>query len=169
MIFPNGWNGFYPQKSRKSPKNGIPNINFKKPINRYCTINCRRFVAAMIVQLSAAINKWVQLIVTIIVPINFQATLSVSQLNSPSPRRSPVATYTAQQHASSYTKVGKLLIIDSCSGCHELYAHVDEFSILISTRFWRTSLQTLFQGKFCWPSKSFSQLIQVVLFKPHQS
>ena len=26
MIFPNDWNGFYPQKSRKSLKDGIPNI-----------------------------------------------------------------------------------------------------------------------------------------------
>ena len=68
-------------------------INFKKLINRYSTINCRKLFAAMIVQLTAAINKLLQLIVTIIVPINFQATRSVSQLNSPSPRRSPVATY----------------------------------------------------------------------------
>ena len=64
-------------------------INFKKSINRYCTINCIKLITAMIVQLTAAINKFLQLIVT----INFQATRSVSQLNSPSPRRSPVATY----------------------------------------------------------------------------
>ena len=68
-------------------------INFKKPINRYCTINCRKLIAAMIAQLTAAINKLLQLIVIIIVSINFQATRSVSQLNSTSPRRSAVATY----------------------------------------------------------------------------